>query len=306
MSIARRVLLRASHSAWLAEQLRRRGFVRRAVRRFMPGEDLADALAAATTLATSGIGTILTQLGENITSRAEADAVRDHYLGVLDQVHARTLPSQISVKLTQLGLDVDRGACEARLRALVARAAEQRATLWIDMEDSTYTDVTLDTFRRLRAERSNVGVAIQAYLRRTPADLEDLLPLAPTIRLVKGAYNEPASVAFPRKRDVDAQFYQLAGTLLAHTKQGARPVFGTHDLGLIGRIRARAAELGAPPGSFEVHMLYGIRSPEQRALAAQGVPVRVLVSYGRAWFAWYMRRLAERPANVWFVLRSLV
>jgi proline dehydrogenase len=254
----------------------------------MPGEELADALTAAATLSTSGIGTILTQLGENITSRTEADAVRDHYLGVLDQVYARKLPSQVSVKLTQLGLDVDRAACETRLRALVARAAEHRATLWIDME-----------------ERGNVGVALQAYLRRTPADLEALLPLAPTIRLVKGAYNEPASVAFPRKRDVDAQYYDLAGTLLAHTSRGARPVFGTHDLGLIARIRARAAELGAPPGSFEVHMLYGIRTFEQRALAAQGIPVRVLVSYGRAWFAWYMRRLAERPANVWFVLRSL-
>ena len=306
MSLPRRLLLRASHSAWLADQLRRRAFFRRAVRRFMPGEELVDALTAVAALGTSGIGTILTQLGENITSRAEADAVRDHYLSVLDQVQARKLPTQISVKLTQLGLDVDRAACEARLRALVARAAEQQATLWIDMEDSTYTDVTLETFKSMRAERSNVGLALQAYLRRTAADLEGLLPLAPTIRLVKGAYNEPASVAFPQKRDVDAQFYQLAGTLLAQTKRGARPVFGTHDLGLIARIRGRAAELGAPPGSFEVHMLYGIRTSEQRALAAQGVPVRVLVSYGRAWFAWYMRRLAERPANVWFVLRSLL
>jgi proline dehydrogenase len=305
MSVARSLLLRASHSTWLADQLRRRGFVRRAVRRFMPGEELADALTAAATLGTSGIGTILTQLGENITSRAEADAVRDHYLDVLDQVHARKLPSQISVKLTQLGLDTGREACEARLRTLVARAAEHGAMLWIDMEDSSYTDVTLDTFKRMRAERASVGVALQAYLRRTPADLEALLPLAPTVRLVKGAYNEPASVAFPRKRDVDAQYYDLAGTLLAHTSRGARPVFGTHDLGLIARIRARAAELGSPPGSFEVHMLYGIRAFEQRALAAQGIPVRVLVSYGRAWFAWYMRRLAERPANVWFVLRSL-
>ena len=306
MSIARRLLLRASHSAWLAEQLRRRTFVRRAVRRFMPGEELADALTAAAELRTSGIGSLLTQLGENITSRAEADAVRDHYLGVLDQVQARGLPSQISVKLTQLGLDVDRAACLTRLRALVARAAEHHATLWIDMEDSTYTDATLDTFKRMRAEQHNVGVALQAYLRRTPADLEALLPLGPTIRLVKGAYNEPASVAFPRKHDVDEQYYQLAGTLLEHTKRGTRPVLGTHDLGLIGRIRARAAELRASPGSFEVHMLFGIRTAAQRALAAEGVPVRVLISYGRAWFAWYMRRLAERPANVWFVLRSLV
>ena len=305
MSLARTLLLRASHSAWLAEQLRRRRFVHRAVRRFMPGEDLADALRAATDLAAGGIGSILTQLGENITSRAEADAVRDHYLGVLDQVRGRKLPAQVSVKLTQLWLDVDRAACEASLRTLVARAAEHGATLWIDMEDSTYADVTLALFRKMRAETPHVGVALQAYLRRTPADLETLLPLAPTIRLVKGAYNEAPSVAFPQKRDVDAQYETLAATLLANTARGTRPVFGTHDLGLITRIRARAAELRAAPGSYEVHMLYGVRAAEQRALAAAGVPVKVLISYGRAWFAWYMRRLAERPANVWFVVRSL-
>jgi proline dehydrogenase len=306
MSLARTLLLRASRSAWLADQLRRRAFFRRATRRFMPGEELGDALDAATELSGRGIGTVLTQLGENIASLAAADGVRDHYLGVLDQVKARKLPAQVSVKLTQLGLDVDRGRCEASLTALVERAARHDALLWIDMEDSTYTDRTIEIFRTMRERHTNVGLALQAYLRRTPADLERLLPLAPVIRLVKGAYNEPASIAFPKKSDVDAQYYALAQTLLERTRDGARPIFGTHDLDLIARIRARAADLRVRPGSFEVHMLYGIRTTEQHALAAGGLPIKVLISYGSAWFAWYMRRLAERPANVWFVLRSLI
>jgi proline dehydrogenase len=306
VSLARTLLLRASRSAWLADQLRRRAFFRRATQRFMPGEELADALTASAELAGRGIGTVLTQLGENITSLTEADAVREHYLGVLDQVRARKLPSQISVKLTQLGLDVDRARCEASLLTLVERAARHDALLWIDMEDSSYTDATLDVFRKVRARHTNVGVAMQAYLRRTPADLARLLPLAPTIRLVKGAYNEGARAAFPAKRDVDAAYFDLAVRLLEHTRDGVRPIFGTHDLALIARIRARAAELRVRPGSFEVHMLYGIRTAEQHALAAGGLPIKVLVSYGRAWFAWYMRRLAERPANVWFVVRSMI
>jgi proline dehydrogenase len=175
------------------------------------------------------------------------------------------------------------------------------------MEESRYVDVTLELYRRARAAGDAVGVCLQAYLRRTPADLQTLRPLAPAIRLVKGAYSEPADVALPRKRDVDAAYFALAEQLLAQAARGrARPVFGTHDIGLLTRIRARAAALGTAQSAFEVHMLYGIRAPEQRALARDGVRVRVLISYGSHWFPWYMRRLAERPANVWFVVRNLV
>jgi proline dehydrogenase len=307
MSLGRTVLLRASRSTFLAAQLRRRAFVGRAVRRFMPGEELSAALGAAQRLAASGLGTVLTQLGENLTSRAEAEAVRDHYLGVVRDLAGRGLPTHISVKLTQLGLDVDRGACERALGALAAAATEGGSFLWIDMEDSDYTDVTLDVFRRARADHAGVGLCLQAYLRRTPGDLEALLPLAPAIRLVKGAYAEPADVAFPRKRDVDAAYLALGERLLeAAARGGARPVFGTHDVGLIARLRERAAALGLTRGAYEFHMLYGIRDAEQRRLAADRETVRVLISYGAAWFAWYMRRLAERPANVWFVLKNLV
>ncbi len=307
MALARRLLLAASRNTWLAHQLSERVFFRRAVRRFMPGEDLDAALEAATTLAAAGLGTVLTELGEQVTSRDAAARVRDHYLEVLDRIGERGLPAEISVKLTHLGLDVNAKACLQDLLALAARAAERQSFLWIDMEESRYVDATLELFHAVRAAHQRVGVCLQAYLRRTPADLAALLPLAPAVRLVKGAYSEPPGVAFPRKRDVDAAYLALAGPLLERAGQGeARPVFGTHDLALIGRVRERALALGVAPGAYEVHMLYGIRAADQRALVEEGVPVRVLISYGTHWFPWYMRRLAERPANMWFVVRNLI
>ena len=305
MGLSRSVLLRLSRSQWLAEQFRNRAFARRAVRRFMPGEDLAAALDASAELAKAGIGTVLTQLGEQVRSGAEAETVRRHYQEVFDNLRDRFLPTQVSVKLTHLGLDVGQEACTKQVLALAAKAQEEGSFLWIDMEESRYVDQTLEIFRRARAERVNVGVCLQAYLRRTPQDLTALLPLSPAIRLVKGAYNEPADVALPRKKDVDAQYYTLAVRLLDAAATGrATPVFGTHDLKLIDRIREHASARQAT-GRYEVHMLYGVRSEAQRSLAARGEKVRVLISYGNRWFAWYMRRLAERPANVWFVLRSL-
>ncbi|HVH68236.1 MAG TPA: proline dehydrogenase family protein [Gemmatimonadales bacterium] len=308
MALARRLLLRASRSTWLARQLSQRAFLRRAVRRFMPGEDVHAALAAAALLSEAGIGTVLTQLGEQVTTRNEAAAVRDHYVDVLDRIRERSLPAEISVKLTHLGLDANPKACLQDVLALAARAGEGQSFLWIDMEESRYVGPTLELFRSVRAAHARVGVCLQAYLRRTPGDLETLLPLAPAIRLVKGAYNEPPDVAFPRKRDVDAAYLTLAGSLLervAHDAGETRPVFGTHDMALIGRLRDRALAAGVAPGAYEVHMLYGIRAADQRTLVGDGVPVRALISYGDHWFPWYMRRLAERPANVWFVVRRL-
>jgi proline dehydrogenase len=305
MSIARSLLLRASRSEWLAEQFRRRQFARRAVRRFMPGEDLGAALGASGELAAAGLGTVLTQLGEQVSSGAEAQAVRDHYRGVFDQLRERFLPAHVSVKLTHLGLEVGRDACVHHVLALAAKAREEGSFLWIDMEESRYVDATLEIYRRAHAAGAGVGVCLQAYLRRTPQDLTALLPLTPAIRLVKGAYNESAEIALRRKKDVDAQYFTLAVRLLDAAATGrATPVFGTHDLRLLERIREQSLARGAA-GRYEVHMLYGIRAAEQRALVAAGVKVRVLISYGSHWFAWYMRRLAERPANVWFVIRSL-
>ena len=261
----------------------------------MPGEDLESALNAAAELALSGMGTVITSLGERIETLDDASAVRDHYLHVLDTIRERKLPTQISVKLTHLGLSVDRGACTQNVIALVRRGEEFGSIVWIDMEESPFVDDTLAVFRAARAEHENVGLCLQSYLRRTPADLEALLPLAPAIRLVKGAYREPEDVAFPSKEDTDRAYLELSERMF----QGGLPVFGTHDLRLIDEIRNWAR------GAYEVHMLYGIKSAEQRSLAASGVAVRVLISYGAHWFPWYMRRLAERPANVWFVVRNL-
>ncbi len=306
MAIARSILLRASRSSWLAEQCRRRAFARRAVRRFLPGEEVTAALDAAAEFGAAGIGTVLTSLGERVETREEAKAVREHYLGLLGDVEARGLPTQVSVKLTHLGVEQDAEACLESLRALAARAEEAGSMLWIDMEESTYVDVTLALYRRLREEQRRVGVCLQSYLRRTPADLEALLPLKPAIRLVKGAYREPPEVAFPKKRDTDAAFLELARRVLTHTPAGAFLVLGTHDLSLIHRIREFAAGQGLTSGAYEVHMLYGIRPRMQRELASSGVGLRVLISYGENWFPWYMRRLAERPANAWFLVKSLI
>jgi len=272
----------------------------------MPGEEMEDALREARSLAAEGLATILTKLGENLEAADDAIAVRDHYLQVYDRIRDLGLPSVVSVKPTQLGLDLSYDACLAHLRTLAAKAESVDSTLWIDMEDSSYVDRTLDLFRRVRESHAAVGLALQACLRRTPADLRALLPLRPTIRLVKGAYLEAPSVAFPKKADVDQAYVRLADELLeAAAGNGALPIFGTHDPAMVRHVTAQAARAGVPNGNYEIHMLYGIRMADQRALVAAGHTVATLISYGSAWFPWYMRRLAERPANVWFVLRSI-
>jgi proline dehydrogenase len=233
--------------------------------------------------------------------------VRDHYLGVLEKIQRRKLPAHVSVKLTHLGIDASREGCIQDVLKLAARAEQARSFLWIDMEESRYVDATLDVYRRAKTEWPNVGVCLQAYLRRTAKDLESLLSLSPAIRLVKGAYNEPADIAFPKKGDVDENYRKLANRLLAEAgRQRAKPVFGTHDVPLIETIRTQASAQRVDASAYEFHMLYGIRAAEQRSLVSRGARVRILISYGSAWFAWYMRRLAERPANVWFVVRNLV
>jgi proline dehydrogenase len=305
MAIARTVFLRASRSRWLAERFMRRPFARRAVKRFMPGEELSDALAAAKDLAKARIGSVITRLGEALTGESQADGVRDHYLAAYDEVRRLAIPAVISVKPTQLGIDLSFDACARHLEALAEKATATGNQLWIDMEDSSSVDRTLALYKALKAKYRPVGLCLQAYLRRTPRDLESLMSLRPWIRLVKGAYAEPAHVAFPSKKDVDQQYIALSETLLAAAAaDGAFPVFGTHDMDIVRHVITRAARLNVTSGGYEIHMLYGIRSSEQRALADEGRAVRCLISYGDKWFPWYMRRLAERPANAWFVVRS--
>jgi proline dehydrogenase len=302
----RSAFLRASQSQWLSKQVRGRRFVRRAVSRFMPGEDVESALQAAQRLVQQKMTTVLTQLGENVADAGEARAVGRHYTEVLNRIRALQLPAHISVKPTQLGLDLRQDLCLEQLEALVAHAASVGTFVSIDMEGSIYVDRTLDLYGQLRTRHPNVGICLQAYLYRTPEDLNRLAPLLPTIRLVKGAYKEPPSVAFPKKRDVDRRYFELAQRLLAMTPHPPQPHgFGTHDQALIQRICDHARTSGVANSAFELQMLFGIRAADQVRLAQAGYAMRVLISYGSYWFPWYMRRLAERPANVWFVVKSM-
>jgi proline dehydrogenase len=305
--LLRKVLLWCARNAWMRERMPTLPFMQKAVRRFMPGDRIEDALGAAVDLQVLGIGTLYTKLGENITELSQAQAVEDHYLELLHRVKAAEVDGEISVKPTQLGLDVDEDACFAHLRTLAAAAEAQGSYLWIDMEDSSYVDRTLDLYQRLRASQPRTGICLQAYLRRTAKDVERLLPLNPAIRLVKGAYDEPRALAFKTRREVDANYLGIAVTLLRETR--TRPLrvgLGTHDVELVNQIASHAAAAGIAKDAFEVQMLYGIRAREQRALARSGFRVQTLIAYGAAWYPWYMRRLAERPANVLFALRQLL
>jgi proline dehydrogenase len=306
VSVIRKALLGLSTNAWVRDRATRYGFVKRSVRRFMPGETVEDAIAAARELQPQGITTILTKLGENLTAVEEAEDVTRHYLDVLDMVAASGLDAQVSIKPTQLGLDFDRGLCERNLDRLIARAEERDNIIWIDMESSPYVDRTLDLFRRTRARTSRVGVALQAYLHRTADDLDSLLPLGCAIRIVKGAYLEPPNVAYPNKPDVDENFYRLCLKLLAaDAPAGTLVHIATHDVALTDRIMAQIEQRKVPDSRYEFAMLYGIQRAQQQRLAKLGKRVRVLISYGEQWFPWYMRRLAERPANIWFVIKNM-
>ena len=308
MNIARNALLALSTNRWLREQATRTAFVRRSVSRFMPGERLEDAMAAAAEQQRLGISTIFTKLGENLTRLEEAEEVTTHYLEVMDQVRDARLRAQVSVKPTQLGLDLNKDLCFRNLQRLVDRAAERDTFVWIDMESSPYVDPTIDLFVRTRERSRRVGIALQAYLYRTAKDIESLIPLGSAIRLVKGAYLEPASLAYARKADVDENFYRLACRLLADDVQRAGGLLhvATHDPRLVDRLGAFIDQHAVPASACEFAMLYGIQRPLQQRLVQSGRPLRVLIAYGEYWFPWYMRRLAERPANVWFVIKNML
>ncbi|MGB8476942.1 MAG: proline dehydrogenase family protein [Candidatus Acidiferrum sp.] len=290
----------------MRERATRYRFVKRAVSRFMPGETAEDALACARELKQETIGTVFTLLGENVSDAVEAARVTEHYLGLLDRISALQLGSEVSVKLTQLGLDLDQEMCLSNVARIIERAGSG-STVWIDMEASQYVDKTLDVYRRVQKTYANVGVCLQAYLYRTAKDVENLIPLGASIRLVKGAYKEPATIAFSSKAQVDENFFKIACVLLSDEARsaGVHAALATHDLKLIQQVTEYAGQKGLGKDSYEFHMLYGIQRQEQLRLAREGWKSIVLVAYGSYWFPWYMRRLAERPANVFFVLRNL-
>lgn len=307
MSVMRKVLLAGSTNAWLRERATKAAFVRRAVSAFMPGEKIEDALRAAQEQKTHGINTILTRLGENITRIEEAEEVTQHYFDVLDKVAAAGLDAHISVKPTQLGLDQDPALCKRNLERLLERTEQRNNFLWIDMESSPYVDPTLDLYKHGRARSSKIGLAIQAYLFRTEKDIEALIPLGSAVRMVKGAYLEPPDIAFPRKADVDENFFRMCVRLLQPDAIAAGCLLhiATHDMALVERLTAWIKANNVPSSAYEFAMLYGIQRGAQMRMAKEGKRLRVLISYGEYWFPWYMRRLAERPANVWFVAKNL-
>jgi proline dehydrogenase len=305
MSLMRRAILMASQSPWMRQNAPKYGVLRRTVTRFMPGENIEDALAAASQLAEKQVATVVTHLGENIADRSEAESVTQHYLGVIDRIQAANLPTEISIKLTQLGLDLDRELCYANLVKLIEHSPPQK-TLWIDMEQSPYVDVTLELYLRARRVYANVGVCVQAYLYRTGKNLDALIAIGAAVRLVKGAYNEPAEIAYPKKADVDSSYMELAKRLLSPEARKAqvRAVLATHDRALITSLIEWATAQGVPKNRLEFQMLYGIQRAEQLRLAQEGYRSGVLISYGTFWYPWFMRRLAERPANVLFLARN--
>ena len=319
MQLLRSSLLWASRNRRMERIVRSNRAMRPLVSRFIPGENLDDARKAVRTLDAEGTPSILTYLGENVTSEIEAEGSMSHYLELMaslsaDQIilksntrasTAADLRAHISIKLTQFGWDLDRAQALDRVRRLARLTEKDGTILAIDMESSAYTASTVDVYAQLAGEFRNVALCVQAYLHRTPADMQRLLPFGPYIRLVKGAYREPDSVALQKRSDIDARYRVLARELLGAAGQGTRVVFGTHDLELVAQIRRDAGVLDVPESAFEVQMLYGIQDAGRRRLAAEGVRTRVLISYGKAWYPWFMRRLAEKPSNLLLVARNL-
>src|SRR5438034_3239612 len=260
MGLMRSLLLAASQNRWLRDHATQYSFVRGTVSRFMPGETLDDALGAAEALRRKKIGTVFTHLGENIKDRGEAQQVAEHYLEVLKRIREKGLRAEISVKLTQLGLDLSADLCFEHLNAIIERA-EKDSIVWVDMEASNYVDATLELYRRALTAHPNVGICLQAYLHRTKDDLARLLPLRPSIRLVKGAYNEPPEIVFPSKQDVDENYFELGKQMLRAKKEnsGMRAAFGTHDVALIRRLASFASAEGFLRRDLEIQMLYGIQ-----------------------------------------------
>jgi len=296
---------------WLSEQprifkfVRANGLARKFAARFVAGETVESGVAALKQLNAAGITASLDLLGEAVHNAAEARAARDTYLHTLDRIKAAGAAANISVKLTQMGLDIDAASCVDNLRAIIAAAQADGSFVRIDMEQSDYTERTLQLFRQTFHPQFGkaVGVVLQSYLRRTEQDVEQMIALGARVRLCKGAYKEPEAVAFPRKRDVDANYVRCMERLLL---RGNYPAIATHDVRILEHAKAFARDKGVAPARFEFQMLYGVRRDLQLALKRQGYNVRVYVPFGTQWYPYLMRRLAERPANVAFLLGNVV
>jgi proline dehydrogenase len=273
-------------------------------RRFIAGEQIEDAIAAARAPQAKGLLLTLDYLGESVTTTAQATSATREYVRLIEDVVAANIERNISLKLSQLGLAIDRATGVDNMRRILEPAGRHEFFVRIDMENSEYTEVTMEVFETLwNLEYRNIGVVLQSYLYRTERDLRRMNELGARVRLVKGAYHEPVAVAYQQKDDVDAAYLRQMRLLLDH---GTYPAFATHDVALLNEIRAYAAERGVASDRYEFQMLYGIRRDLQTSFVADGYRMRVYVPFGREWFPYFMRRLGERPANVWFVLRALL
>jgi proline dehydrogenase len=275
---------------------------RKLTERFIAGESVEEMLAAVGRLNRDGFEVTLDHLGESVSDRADAEEACRTYLAILDRLAREGLRSNISIKLTALGLAFDETLARRYLAAIAARARELHTFVRIDMEGSAYTERTLAAFRAVDAPRDVLGVVIQAYLYRSEEDVDDLIALGARVRLVKGAYKEPADIAFQKKSDVDANFVKLMQKLLA---SGGYHAIATHDPKMVGATQDFARRQNIGPDQFEFQMLYGVRRRLQRGLLREGYRVRIYVPYGSQWYPYFMRRLAERPANVYFLIRNL-
>ena len=273
-------------------------------RRFIAGETIEEAIAVGRKLESQRLLLTLDYLGESVRTMDEATAATREYIRLIDVIVAAGIERNVSIKLTQLGIDVDRATCVDNLRRILDPAVRHDVFVRIDMENSRYTQMTLDVFETLwQLQYRHVGVALQAYLHRTGGDVRRMNELGARVRLVKGAYKEPATVAYQKKAEVDASFERLMGELLEH---GTYPAIATHDERLLAATRAYAGEHAIASDRFEFQMLYGIRRDLQASLVAAGYRMRIYVPFGTQWFPYFMRRLGERPANVGFVIRSIL
>ena len=308
MSVLRDFFLAMSTNALMRQFVVGFPLSRRMSRRFVAGETIDEAIAVVKKLRGQGIDVTFDQLGESVTNEAEARAAKDGYVRALDAIAANQVSSQVSVKLTQMGLDINTDLCLANLRQILKRAKQVGTLVTIDMEDSQHTQVTLDVFKTLREEFDNVGIVLQSYLYRSEEDFKALMALGANIRLCKGAYKEPAEVAFPQKKDVDANYIKLA-QLFFNSNGSTNHAYldlATHDEKIIAWAKDYVTTHHVDRKRFEFQMLYGIRSDLQRKIVAEGYTMRVYVPCGTHWYPYFMRRLAERPANVIFLVSNLL
>lgn len=304
MSIMRKTFLTLADNNSVYKFIVGNTYTRAMTRRFVAGEKLDEALAAMKVLNVDGIKGSLDLLGENVHSEAEARAAGKEYEEILDRIQAAGLDTNVSLKLTQMGLDLGDDLCYEVTAGVIRKARDYGSFVRLDMEGSAYTQRTLDMFKRLHAEfGKHVGIVLQAYLYRTKDDVEDMIKLGARVRLCKGAYLEPPEVAYPEKTDVDKSYVACMYRLL---EDGFYPGLATHDEAIIQDAREFVQKKGIGPERFEFQMLYGIRSDLQKQLVKDGYTMRCYVPFGTQWYPYFMRRLAERPANVWFILHNAV